>query len=352
VIGGKMIRAGIIGATGYTGQELVRLLHNHHDVELSILTSKTYADKQLSETYGNLRGFNEDVCKDMTITEAASYCDVLFLALPHGLASHQVTSTLLEGCRIIDLGADFRLKDQSVYESWYHTDHGSPHLLDEAVYGLCEWYEQEIASARLVANPGCYTTASILTLAPLLKDDLIDPAGVIIDAKSGVTGAGRKAATATLFSEVNESVKAYAVTTHRHTPEIEQQLSDLGNHEVILNFTPHLIPMSRGILATTYSTLRESVTSKDIRECYQSYYQDKRFIRILPEQQFPETKWVKGSNLCDIGFTVDQRTRRLIAVGAIDNLLKGASGQAVQNMNIMFSLPEHTGLDLVPGFPM
>jgi N-acetyl-gamma-glutamyl-phosphate reductase len=347
-----MIKVGIIGATGYTGQELVRILHRHSRAQLHILTSVSYAGEPLSKTYGNLAGICDQVCEDMSISEAAEACDVLFLALPHGLASQQVDQSLLETCSIIDLGADFRLKDQQTYEKWYHTSHGSPQLLEQAVYGLCEWYAPQISSARLVANPGCYTTASILTLAPLLKDGLIDPATVIVDAKSGVTGAGRKASTATGFCEVNESVKAYGITTHRHTPEIEQELAAIGGNEVNLTFTPHLIPMNRGILVTAYASVSKGVDSADLRECYNRYYADKQFIRMLDAGTFPETRWVKGSNYCDIGFAVDERTGRLTAVGAIDNLVKGASGQAVQNMNIMFGFPENEGLDIVPGFPM
>nr|MDA3835431.1 N-acetyl-gamma-glutamyl-phosphate reductase [Spirochaetales bacterium] len=272
--------------------------------------------------------------------------------LPHGLASHQITPSLLKSCRIIDLGADYRLKDASMYENWYHTSHGSPELLEGAVYGLCEWYRGETAESRLTANPGCYTTCSILTLAPLVRESLVQLDSLIIDAKSGVTGAGRKASAATLFAECNESIKAYGVTTHRHTPEIEEQLSRLAGTPITLSFTPHLVPMNRGILVTAYANLAEGVTKEHIAKAYSSCYKKEQFIRLLPEGTFPETRWVKGSNLCDIGFTVDERTNRVIAGGAIDNLVKGASGQAVQNMNIMFGIPEETGLNFVPGFPM
>ncbi len=346
-----MIQVGIIGATGYTGQELIRLLYNHPEVNISLITSQTYEGLPISQVYGNLQDYNNTVCSNISIQEASKMCDVLFLALPHGIASHQVTRDVLDQCKIIDLGADYRIKDKEVYETWYHTSHGSPELIDEAVYGLCEWFRDTIASKRLIANPGCYTTCSILPLAPLLKDGLIDKTSIIIDAKSGVSGAGRKAVTGTLYAECNESVKAYGVTTHRHTPEIEEQLSYFAGSPIIINFTPHLIPMNRGILTTTYANLHQNVNRSDIAASYRRYYGNERFIRLLPYGTFPETRWVKGSNMCDIGFVIDERTGRIILGGAIDNLIKGASGQAIQNMNIIFGLPESTGLNEAPGFP-
>lgn len=347
-----MIQVGIIGATGYTGQELIRILHNHPEVTISVLTSQSYDGQEISGIYGNMREFNDMVCRNMTIEEASHQCDVLFLALPHGLASHQVDKAVLDRCRIIDLGADYRLKDVQTYEKWYRTDHGSPQLLNEAVYGLCEWFRDDIRRSRLIANPGCYTTCSILSLAPLVHDGLIDPDTIIIDAKSGVSGAGRKAVTATLFAECNESIKAYGVTSHRHTPEIEEQLGYLAGTSLTINFTPHLIPMNRGILTTSYAGLNSEVSQEQITASYRRYYGNERFIRLLPYGTFPETRWVKGSNTCDIGYTIDKRTQRIIVGGAIDNLVKGASGQAVQNMNILFDLPEATGLTAVPGFPL
>ena len=347
-----MIQVGIIGATGYTGQELIRLLHNHPETEISVLTSQSYDGKPFSSIYGNALQYMDKTCENLTIEEAAERCDVLFVALPHGIASHQVSDSLLATCKVIDLGADYRLKDQGVYEQWYKTGHGSPELLGEAVYGLCELYREEIAGARLIANPGCYTTCSILSLTPLVSDGLIDTGSIIIDAKSGVSGAGRKASTATLYGEVNESIKAYGVASHRHTPEIEEQLSRAAGTPVTLSFTPHLVPMNRGILVTAYASLKEGVTLEMIETSYRAHYGNERFIRLLQPGTFPETRWVKGSNICDIGFTVDQRTGRVIVSGAIDNLVKGASGQAVQNMNIICGLPEETGLDLIPGFPM
>jgi N-acetyl-gamma-glutamyl-phosphate reductase len=351
-----MIQAGIIGASGYTGQELYRLLSSHPEVDIKVITSRTYAGQPFGSVYGNL--YHNSLTKDgeavfsnASIQEAAEECDVLFIALPHGLASHQVTPEILKKTYIIDLGADYRLKTKEIYETWYKTKHGSPELLPEAVYGLCEWFREEIKQTKIVANPGCYTTCSILTLAPLVKAGLIDPATIIIDAKSGVSGAGRAAKTGSLYAESNESVKAYSVASHRHTPEIEEQLTKLSGADITLSFTPHLIPMNRGILITAYASPNPGVTGQDITDAYQAAYKDEYFIRLLPEGVFPETRWVKGSNFCDIGFMLDARTNRIIMGGAIDNLVKGASGQAIQNMNIVFGLPEQTGIDSLPIFP-
>ncbi len=350
-----MIQAGIIGASGYTGQELYRILSSHPETAIKVITSRTYAGQPLGSVYGNLystgTGMKNTVFSSLTIDEAAEECDVLFIALPHGLASHQITPEILEKTNIIDLGADYRLKSQSTYETWYKTEHGSPELLPEAVYGLCEWFRKELQQAKLVANPGCYTTCSILTLAPLVTAGLIDPATIIIDAKSGISGAGRAAKTGSLYAETNESVKAYGVASHRHTPEIEEQLSTLSGSDITLSFTPHLIPMNRGILITAYASPEPGTTEKEIADAYQRAYGEEYFIRLLPEGIFPETRWVKGSNFCDIGFLLDARTNRLIMGGAIDNLVKGAAGQAVQNMNIMFGLREQAGIDSLPIFP-
>ncbi|MCF0146597.1 MAG: N-acetyl-gamma-glutamyl-phosphate reductase, partial [Eubacterium sp.] len=259
---------------------------------------------------------------------------------------------ILEKTKIVDLSADYRLKDVAVYEKWYGITHASPQYLPEAVYGLCELFREKIPAARIVANPGCYTTCSILTLWPLVKEGLIDAGSIVIDAKSGTSGAGRGAKVPNLYCEVNENVKAYGVGTHRHTPEIEEQLSLAAGREVMLNFTPHLIPMNRGILVTAYADRTDaSVTKEAVRAAYEKYYGKEQFVRILDDGVCPETKWVEGSNFTDIGFYVDERTGRLIAMGALDNLVKGAAGQAVQNMNILFGLPEETGLKLVPLFP-
>ena len=347
-----MIQVGIIGATGYTGQELVRILAGHPHVNIAVLTTQSYDGKTFSSLYGNLVGIEDSVCRDMSVAEAANLCDVLFIALPHGIASHQITPEILASCLVIDLGADYRIKDVETYRTWYHTEHGSPDLLDQAVYGLCEWFRETIKTTRLIANPGCYTTCSILTLAPLLKAGLIEPASIIVDAKSGVSGAGRAAKTGSLYCEVNESIKAYSVAAHRHTPEIEEQLSVISGSPITVSFTPHLVPMNRGILITAYASLKAGVTAVEIEAAYQSAYEKEPFIRLLPQGVMPETRWVKGSNYCDIGYQIDTRTGRIIACGTIDNIVKGASGQAVQNMNIALGFPESQGIDTIPLFPM
>jgi len=282
---------------------------------------------------------------------------VLFLALPAGIASHPVNADILQKCVVIDLGAAYRLSDPQVYEAWYKVKHGSVDLLGQAVYGLCELYRNRVAHSRLIANPGCYTTCSILSLTPLLKSGLIEPDSIIIDAKSGVSGAGRSEKLGSLYCECNENIKAYGVANHRHTPEIEEQLSWVASggtsgKGIVLQFTPHLVPMDRGILATCYAKLKGGVTAEHISQAYGNCYDGERFVRVLGEGNLSETRWVKGSNRCDIGWKLDSRTGRIIVVGAIDNLEKGAAGQAVQNMNICFGLDEDAGLEAAASFPM
>ena len=346
------IRVGIIGATGYAGQEIVRILSNYPQAEIVTLASHSYAGKPYSSVYPNHRSIHDVVCAEEDMEELAEQADVIFLALPHGLASAKVTEEILAKCKIIDLGADFRLKDPAVYEQWYKTEHHGKELLaKEAVYGLCEWNREQIRTTRLLANPGCYTTCSILSLSPLVAEGMIQNDSIIIDAKSGVSGAGRGAKLENLYAEVNESIKAYGVGTHRHTPEIEEQLGYRAGENITLTFTPHLVPMQRGILAVCYAALKGKYNWEDIHTVYEDYYGREKFIRLLPQNVYPETRWVKGSNYCDIGWKVDARTGRVIVIGAIDNLGKGAAGQAVQNMNRMFGLKEDTGLDLVPMFP-
>ena len=301
------------------------------------------------------------VCMDDNMDELAKQVDVIFTATPQGLCASLVNEEILSNTKIVDLSADFRLKDVSIYEQWYKLEHKAPQYIDEAVYGLCEINRNQITEkTRIVANPGCYTTTSILTLYPMVKEGLIDPDTIIIDAKSGTSGAGRSAKVANLYCEVNENIKAYGVASHRHTPEIEEQLSYAAGCPVVLNFTPHLVPMNRGILVTAYASLKEvkkpdgSLGLPDaamIRAAYDKYYQDEKFVRVLPEGVCPETKWVEGSNFVDVNVKVDPRTKRVIMMGAMDNLVKGAAGQAVQNMNLMFGLEESEGLDLVPMFP-
>ena len=344
-----MINVGIIGATGYAGSELVRIISAHPDAQIKTLTSQSYAGKKYSEVYENYR-HKDYICDEEDIEKMADERDVIFLALPHGVASKKVNENILSKTKIIDLGADFRLQNIETYENWY-TTHYAKDILPEAIYGLCEINREKIKGKRIVANPGCYTSCSILSLYPLVKEKMIDLKTIIIDAKSGATGAGRGLSLANHYCELNESVKAYKVASHRHTPEIEEQLSYAAGEDVVLNFTPHLIPMDRGILATCYANLNKDYTYDDIRSAYEKYYKDEYFIRLTKEGTFPETKWVKGSNFVDIGFTIDKRTNRVIVIGALDNLFKGAAGQAVQNMNILFGLDEKTGIDFVPVFP-
>lgn len=346
-----MIKAGIIGATGYAGGELVRILTAHKDVEIKWYGSRSYIDQKYALVYQNLFQIVDAVCMDDNMEELAEQVDVIFTATPQGLCASLVNEQILSKVKIVDLSADFRIKDVSVYEKWYGIEHKSPQFIEEAVYGLCEVNREEVKKARLVANPGCYTTCSILTAYPLAKEGLIDMSTLIIDAKSGTSGAGRGAKTANLFCEVNENMKAYGVATHRHTPEIEEQLGYASGEEVVLNFTPHLVPMNRGILATEYAKLKKDVSWEEVKAIYDKYYGDEKFLRVLDKGICPETKWVEGSNYVDIGFQIDPRTKRIIMMGAIDNLVKGAAGQAVQNMNLMFGLPESEGLELVPMFP-
>lgn len=346
-----MIKAGIIGATGYAGGELVRILSGHPDVEIVWYGSRSYIDQKYADVYRNMFRIVDAACMDDNMEELAEEADVIFTATPQGFCASVISEEILSRTRIVDLSADFRIKDVKTYEKWYGIEHKSPQFIEEAVYGLCEVNREDVKSARLVANPGCYTTCSILTAYPLSKEGLIDMNTLIVDAKSGTSGAGRGAKVPNLFCEVNENMKAYGVTTHRHTPEIEEQLSYASGEPVIINFTPHLVPMNRGILATEYASLKEKVTAEEVMAIYQKYYGNEYFIRLLGAGACPETKWVEGSNFVDIGFQIDERTNRIVMMGAIDNLVKGAAGQAVQNMNLMFGLPEQEGLKMVPLFP-
>ena len=351
-----MVKVGIIGATGYAGNELVRLLMGHKDVEIMWYGSRSYIDKKYAEVYQNMFEIVEDTCLDDNMEELASKVDVIFTATPQGFLAGVLTEEILSRVKIIDLSADFRIKDVRTYEKWYKIEHRSPQFIEEAVYGLCELNRDKIKGARLIANPGCYTTCSILTAYPLVKEGLIDPDTLIIDAKSGTSGAGRGAKLPNLFCEVNENMKAYGVTNHRHTPEIEEQLGYAAGKEILVNFTPHLVPMNRGILVTEYATLTKKAdgslpTYEEIRAVYDKYYADEYFVRVLEKNVCPETKWVEGSNFVDVNFKIDERTGRIIMMGALDNIVKGAAGQAVQNMNLMFGLDEKEGLELVPMFP-
>ncbi len=340
-----MIKGAVIGATGYAGQQLVWFLNNHKYVEIKFLASHTYADEEFSKIYNNYTGIINDKCINMKeVEERLEEIDVLFIALPHGKSFDIVKKALEKGVKVIDLGADFRLEDVECYEEWYKLEHKCPELLEEAIYGLVEIYRNEIKNKKLIANPGCYTTASILALYPLLKSKLIDTDSIIIDAKSGVSGAGRGLNTASLYAECNESIKAYGVAGHRHTPEIEQELSKAAGEKLLLNFTPHLVPMNRGILATCYGKLKNNISQEEVYKIYEEFYKNDYFIRIV--DTLPETRNVRGSNFCDIGIRVDKRTNRIIVVSAIDNLIKGAAGQAVQNMNLIFGLEEGEGINM------
>ena len=348
-----MIKVGIIGATGYAGNELVRLLLGHKDAEIVWLGSRSYIDQNYSDVYRNMFKLVDAKCMDDNMEQLANEVDVIFTATPQGLCASLVNDEILSKTKIIDLSADFRLKDVNVYEQWYKLEHKAPQYIDEAVYGLCEINRDKVSKdTRIIANPGCYTTTSILTLYPMVKEGIINPDTIIIDAKSGTSGAGRGAKVANLFCEVNESMKAYGVGTHRHTPEIEEQLGyACGRDDLKLIFTPHLVPMNRGILVTAYANLAKDVTYEDVKAAYDMYYDKEYFVRVLPKDVCPETRWVEGSNFVDIGFKIEPRTNRLLMMGALDNLVKGAAGQAVQNMNLLFGLPENEGLQLAPMFP-
>lgn len=349
-----MIKVGIIGATGYAGAELVRILTAHKEAEIIWYGSRSYVGEEYARIYQNMFQIVEGACLDDNMAKMAEQADVIFTATPQGLCASLLNEDILSKAKVIDLSADFRIKDVKKYEAWYNIQHPTPQFVQEAVYGLCEINREQIRGARLIANPGCYPTCSILSIYPLLKEGILEPSTIIIDAKSGVSGAGRGAKTDNLFCEVHDSIKAYGVTTHRHTPEIEDQLSLAAGEELMVNFTPHLAPMNRGILVTAYASLKkecENIQEEEVRRIYNRYYQDETFVRVLDKGLCPQTRWVKGSNYVDVNFTIDPRTHRVVMMGAMDNVVKGAAGQAVQNMNLMFGLEESQGLTLVPVFP-
>lgn len=352
----KMIKVGIIGSTGYAGAELVRILLNHKEAKIVWYGSRSYVDEAYAAVYRNMFELVEDKCLDDNIAELAERVDVIFTATPQGYLAGVLTEEILNKVKVVDLSADYRIKDVATYEKWYGIEHKSPQFIEEAVYGLCEINREDIKGKRLVANPGCYTTCSILTAYPMVKEGLIDASTLIVDAKSGTSGAGRGAKLPNLFCEVNENMKAYGVASHRHTPEIEEQLGYACGEEILINFTPHLVPMNRGILVTEYASLKKKAdgtypTYEEVKAVYDKYYKEETFVRVLPKGECPETKWVEGSNFVDVNFVIDERTGRIIMMGALDNLVKGAAGQAVQNMNLIFGLPETEGLMLVPMFP-
>ncbi|MCA9014702.1 MAG: N-acetyl-gamma-glutamyl-phosphate reductase [Planctomycetaceae bacterium] len=335
-----MTKVAIMGATGYAALELIKILLRHPDVEIVALTSRSEEAPPISEIHPCLEGRLDLRCEALTPAEIADRADFVFCALPHVASMEVIPDLLADGCRVVDLSADYRLSDPAVYEKWYHHVHIDPTRLGSTVYGLPELWAEKIPSADLIANPGCYTSTAILGLAPLLAKGLVEPTGIIIDAKSGVSGAGRNPKLGTLYSECNESITAYGVGTHRHTPEIEEVLTTVGGKEVKVTFTPHLTPMNRGILATMYPRLTESVSRDELLDVYRSFYQGKPFVRVI--DRIPATKDVAGTNYCDISvqFAGDQ----LIVFSATDNLIKGAAGVAVQNFNLMAGYPETTGL--------
>jgi len=345
-----MVKVGIVGATGYVGGELVRLLTRHPQAEITYLVSESYEGKTIGEVFPHLHNWGNIVCQKLDVEALAEKTEVVFLALPHGVSMDIAAQLLAKGKKVIDLGADYRFDNLAVYEKWY-IKHTQPQLFSQAVYGLCELNREKIKTANLIGNPGCYPTTAILGLAPLLKSDLVELTNIIIDSKSGVSGAGRGLNLGTHFPECNETLKAYNVGKHRHKPEIEQELSKLAGEEMKITFTPHLIPMIRGMLSTIYLNIKPGVTLEQVHRLYQEFYQDEYFVRVLKPGVLPETKFVAGSNFCDLGLALDQDSNKLMVISAIDNLIKGAAGQAVQNMNIMFDLAEPRGLDYPGIFP-
>jgi len=339
-----MIRVSIVGASGYTGRELIKILLKHPNVKIAYLTSETYKGKRISEVHKRLAGFIDKRFEKLNIAKVAQDSDSIFLALPHGKSQKPVAEFLKKGKKIIDLSADYRLKDKSLYEKWYGFRHSYPRLLKKVVYGLPEIYKEEIEKSSLVANPGCYPTGVILGVAPLLARRLGDGNSIIADAKSGVSGAGRTLDIAYHFSECHENLTAYSVGKHRHIPEIEQELSKISKEKTTISFTPHLVPMDRGILSTIYVNLKGKISFDRIWSLYKEYYRKAPFVRILPKSTFPEVRDVVETNFCEIGLMVDERTNRIIVITAIDNLVKGASGQAIQNMNLMSGFRETEGL--------
>lgn len=344
------MKISILGATGYTGEELLRILASHPQAQIQYMTSENQTGACLNQIYPHLSQFYHDrLISIKEVDKVAADSDVVFVCLPHGHAMAIGAKVVAAGARLIDLGADYRFSDREVYEKWYKL----PHVHDNsgAVYGLTELKREQVKKASLVANPGCYTTASILALTPLIKNGLIDTRTIIVDAKSGVSGAGRKTELMYHFCEVFESVQAYGIGGHRHTPEIEQELSQTAGEQVIINFTPHLIPMPRGILTTCYASLKPEVTPDQVDQAFKDLYEAEYFIRLLGRGGYPVTKQTRGSNFCDIGWHIDPRTHRVIVVSALDNLVKGAAGQAVQNMNVMFGIDEKMGLTQAPLYP-
>jgi N-acetyl-gamma-glutamyl-phosphate reductase len=348
---GKKLRIAIVGSTGYGGVELMRLLHAHPNAEVTSVISSSSAGTKITEGYPHLQHIREEILDDVTPELIKEKADLVFLATPASVASKLAPQYLEVGLKVVDLSGDFRIKDQAVYEQWYKKPAAEQAWLDQAVFGLCEVYGQNVKGASFISNPGCYPTATLLGIIPALQAGLIDHTSIIIDAKSGVSGAGRSATLGNHYPEMNENFKAYKLNKHQHIPEIEMVLSDIAKEDVKVTFTTHLLPLTRGILSTIYAKLKEDVTEAQLIELYKNYYEGRPFVRIRPEGTYPATKEVSGSNYCDIGFSIDARTKRVTIVSVIDNLVKGAAGQAIQNMNLMMGWNEDTGLQFVPMYP-
>ncbi len=341
-----MIKAGIIGATGYAGVELVRILSRHPQVTLSAVSSVSFEGQPLSDIYPSLRSICDMPCQSADDVIAAS--DVVFAALPHGLSQDTAKACADAGKKFIDLGADFRLDSPEEYESWYQSEYRYDELHKQAVYGLCEWFREDIQKTSIIGNPGCYPTSVALGIGPALKNKLVSPKGIVVDSKSGTTGAGRKPTQTTHFPDCADAFSAYKVASHRHTPEIEQTLSKLAGEPATITFVPHLLPVNRGILSTIYARLEDGVTEAQVRKAYEAAYANEQFVRVCAKGQAVNIRHVQCSNYCDIQFYIDEHTRTLVVTSVIDNMVKGAAGQAIQNMNLLFGLPENAGLDMIP----
>lgn len=349
----SVIPVGLVGVTGYTGMELTRILSNHDKMKLVRVTSRAEAGKKLADIYPFLNGMELGALEITTpdVEDLEKSCKLVFLAVPHKTAMNIGGQLYDKGIKVVDLSADFRIRDRETYEEWYKVEHSREDLLPEAVYGLPEFYREKVKGASLVANPGCYPTSAIVGLTPALAENLIETEDIVIDAKSGASGAGRGANVGTLFCEVADSFRAYGLTSHRHTPEIEQELSAASGKDITVSFNTHLLPIDRGILSTIYTKIKAGVTASDIRAAYEKAYANEKMVRLLPEGQLPETRWVKGTMFCDVAVVPDFRTGRLIIIAAIDNLCRGASGQAVANANLMLGFDETEGLEFAPMMP-
>lgn len=345
------MKVAIIGATGYGGAELIRILKKHPEVSIHSIHSSSQQGKSIQESYPHFQAVADYTLEGIDADKIANEVDLVFTATPSGISAKLVPELLNKGLKVIDLSGDYRLKDPTAYEKWYKKDAGDEHWLRGAVYGLTEWLEEDISDTKLISNPGCFATATLLGLAPLVKNKVIDNHSIIIDAKTGVTGAGRNASLATHFSETNDNLKIYKVNEHQHTPEIEQVLSGWDAKVGPVTFSTHLVPMTRGIMATMYANVTRETNIDQLFELYKESYQDSYFVRIKEQGTFPSTKEVSSTNFCDISLAYDERTNRVTVVSVIDNLMKGAAGQAVQNMNKILGIDEKTGLDFVPVYP-